>query len=145
MIDITDEMRELINSALANGNPCILGTASPTGEPSVGFRGSMMVFDSQHLAYWERAKRAGLAHISANPKVIVMFRDPKARKSWKFHGHATVHHDGPIREQVMARVVPQELVPDPERLGFAILIRVDRILSPRGEVLQQREDTAAAP
>ena len=144
MIDITEEMRELINNALANGNPCILGTASATGEPSVGLRGSMMVFDSDHLAYWERTKRAGLAHISANPKVIVMFRDPKARQTWKFHGHATVHEDGDLRAQVMARVVERELAPDPERKGFAVLIRVDWITNARGEVLQQRE-TASPP
>ena len=64
MIQIDDEMRELIDNALANGTPCILATASPTGEPGVGLRGSMMVFNSDSLAYWERTKRAGLVSIS---------------------------------------------------------------------------------
>lgn len=142
MISITDEMRDAVDNALANGTPCIMATASSTGEPSVSLRGSMMVFDSEHLAYWERAKRAGLAHIRENPKVVIMYRDPKARKAWKFHGHATVYEDGPIREQVLARVVPAELTPDPERKGFAILIRVDRIALLRGDIVQQRDGTA---
>ena len=81
MINIDDEMRELIDNALANETPCILATASPTGEPGVGLRGSMMVFNSESLAYWERTKRAGLEHIQANPKVVVMYRDPVARKA----------------------------------------------------------------
>ncbi len=139
MIDITDEMRDLIDNALANRTPCILATASPTGEPSVGLRGSMMVFDSDSLAYWERTKRAGLEHIQANPKVVVMYRDPVARKAWKLHGEAQLYPDGPIRDQVMARVVQTELDRDADRQGIAVIIRLNRLMTMAGEVLQQRD------
>ena len=71
MITLTQEMRERINNALANRTPCILATASATGEPSLGYKGSMMVFDDEHLAYWERARRGLLEHIEQNPKVTV--------------------------------------------------------------------------
>ena len=111
-------MRQLIDNALADGNPCILVTASPTGEPGVSFRGSMMVYDDDSLAYWKRTQRAGLEHIKANPKVVVMYRNPTERKAWKFHGDATVYRDGSVREQVMERVVQRELDLDPERNGL---------------------------
>ena len=139
MISITDEMRVEIDNALASGNPCILATASPNGEPDVGLRGSVMVFDDESLAYWERGKRTGLANMEVNPNVVVMYRNPSERKAWKFYGEATVYREGGLREQVMARVVDAEIDRDPERAGFAVIIRVKQIVNLLGEVLQQRD------
>ena len=51
MIKLIDQMHELIDNALANGCPCILATAAPDGEPDIGYKGSMMVFDDESLAY----------------------------------------------------------------------------------------------
>jgi len=138
VIHFTEEMRRLIDNNLADGCPCIMATASPTGEPGVSFRGSMMVFGDDCLAYWERTKRAGLEHVEANPKVAVMYRNPKERKSWKFHGEATLVKEGPLWEAVKAKVVQQELDRDPSGQGFAVVIRVNRILNLGGEVLQER-------
>lgn len=136
MIQFTDEMRRLINNNLADGCPCIMATASPTGEPGVSFRGSMMALDGESLAYWDRTKRAGLEHVEANPKVVVMYRNPKERKSWKFHGDVTVVREGPLREAVRAKIVKEELDRDPNGEGFAVIIRVNRIMTLGGDVLQ---------
>jgi general stress protein 26 len=138
MIKLTDEMREAVNNALANGCPCVLATAGSDGEPDIGYKGSMMIFDDQSLAYWERTRRQHLKNVTANPKVVVLFRDGKTRVNWRFHGTATVHDQGPIRDQVMARVVAAELEKDPERKGSAVIIRVDKVTSLGGEVLQSR-------
>jgi hypothetical protein len=138
MIALTDQMRDLVDNALANGCPCILATASATGEPDVGFKGSTMIFDSESLAYWERTRRQHLKNLSENPRVVVLFRDPKTRINWRFHGVATVHQEGPLREQVMARTVKDELDKDPERKGAAVVIRVDKVTNLAGEVLQTR-------
>jgi hypothetical protein len=138
MIKILDQMRELINPALENGCPCILATASADGEPDIGFKGSMMVFDDESLAYWERTKRQHLKNITANPKVVVLFRDAKTKVAWRFHGVATVHESGPVRDQVMARTVPAELEKDLERKGAGVVIRLDKITNMGGQVLQSR-------
>jgi hypothetical protein len=138
MIKLTDQMRELVDNALANGCPCVLATAGPDGEPDIGYKGSMMIFDDQSLAYWERTRRQHLKNITANPKVVVLFRDGKTRVNWRFHGTATVHDQGPMREQVMGRVVAAELEKDPERKGSAVVIRVDKVTNLGGETLQTR-------
>jgi predicted pyridoxine 5'-phosphate oxidase superfamily flavin-nucleotide-binding protein len=138
MIHMTDEMRDLIDHALANRTPCILATASKSGQPNMSYRGSMMVFDDESLAYWDRSKRLSLQQLEENPKVCVMFRHPEKRIAWRFMGEATLHRDGPVRDQVMARVVQPELDRDPERQGVAIVVRVTTILAATGEVLQQR-------
>ena len=50
MIQLTEEMRGLINNARSNGTPCILATASLDGMPNAGYRGTVMVFDDASLA-----------------------------------------------------------------------------------------------
>jgi general stress protein 26 len=138
MIAIIDQMKELVNNALANGSPCILATVSGDGEPDIGYKGSMMVFDDESLAYWERTKRQHMKNVKENPKVIVLFRDGKTNAAWRFHGTATMHEDGPIRDQVMARTVKEELDKDPEHKGAAVVIRLDKITNMGGQVLQSR-------
>jgi hypothetical protein len=138
MIKLIDQMRELVDNALANGCPCVLATVSADGEPDIGYKGSMMVFDDESLAYWERTRRQHLKNVQANPKVVVLFRDPKSRVNWRFHGAATVHEAGPVRDQVMARTVADELDKDPERKGAAVVIRVDKVTNLGGQVLQSR-------
>ena len=127
-VALTEEMAEFIDNAAAKGTPCMLTTVLPDGYPNPSFRGSMMVFDSERLAYWDRTLRGALASIQTNPKVAVLFRDPATRKSWRFYGDAELHRDGPLREQVMARTPQAELDRDPERKGVAVLIRVDRVV-----------------
>ena len=138
MIKIIDQMRELVDPALANGCPCILATVSADGEPDIGYKGSMMVFDDESLAYWERTKRQHLKNVTENPKVIVLFRDAKTKVAWRFHGKATLHESGPVWEQVMARKVPAELEKDPEHKGAAVVIKLDKITNMGGQVLQSR-------
>jgi hypothetical protein len=139
VINLTQEMRERINNALANRTPCILATASAMGEPSLGYKGSVMVFDNEHLAYWERARRGLLGHLEQNPKVVVWYSDLATRTHWQFQGEATVYKTGPIREQIMARTIQAELDRDPERKGYGVVIRVDKVTDLAGQVLQQRD------
>jgi uncharacterized protein len=138
MISISDQMKELIDNALANGSPCILATVSADGEPDIGYKGSMMVFDNESLAYWERTKRVHMKNVKENPRVIVLFRDAKTKAAWRFHGTATMHESGPVRDQVMARTVKEELDKDPERKGAAVVIRLDKITNMGGQVLSSR-------
>jgi len=51
---------------------------------------------------------------------------------------AEILTDGPVRAQIMERVNQFELAQDPERTGYAILIRVDRVRA-RNETIMERE------
>ena len=138
MISISDQMKDLVDNALANGSPCILATVSGDGEPDIGYKGSMMVFDNESLAYWERTKRVHMKNVKENPRVVVLFRDAKTKAAWRFHGTATLHESRAIRDQVMARTVKDELDKDPERKGAAVVIRLDKITNMGGQVLSSR-------
>ncbi len=136
MINLTDEMSKLVDNAYANGCPCIVATASASGDPDIGYKGSVMVFDSKSLAYWERTKRQHLKNLTENPRIIVLFRDLKAKVNWRFHGSVTIHEGGPVWEQVMSRTIKPELEKDPERKGLAVIIDVDKVTTMSGQVVQ---------
>lgn len=138
-IELTDEMAQAINNALVERMPCLMATASRDGMPDIGYRGSMMAFDKEHLAYWERSKGESLANLEENPKIVVMYRNPTTRLGWRFYGTATIHRDGDLRQQVMERVVQFELDQDPERQGYAIVIRVDRVRA-RNDTIMVRDE-----
>ncbi|HAL47726.1 MAG: pyridoxamine 5'-phosphate oxidase family protein [SAR202 cluster bacterium] len=139
MISITGEMRDHLNSALADRMPCLLGTASGDGQPQISIKGSILVYDDETLAYWERAKRSALENVGANPKVVVFYRNPAERVNLRFQGTATIHDSGPIKDEVANRAVEREMSRDPERNGVAVLIKVDRIIELSGNVLQERD------
>ena len=86
-------MRDLIDPALAKGTPCLVATASKDGSPNIGYKGSVMVFDDDSLAYWERTLQGTQHNVEENPNVMILFRDPATRAAWRFVGKATVHKD----------------------------------------------------
>ena len=139
MIQLDDQMAEAVNNAVADGTPCQIGTASASGMPNISYRGSVMVFDQEHIAFWERAKGGSLSNLAENPQIEIFYRNRDRGLSWRFYGRASIHASGLLREQVMARVIEVEIKQDPERTGIAVVIRVDRVANGRGETLQTRE------
>jgi hypothetical protein len=136
-IDLT-VYAEAIAIAWQEGTACVLATCG-TGGPDLGPKGSMMVFDKDHLAYWERSRGQSLANLREAPGAAVMYLNRERRKFLRFYGVATLYEDGDIRGQVMARTPEPELNFDPERKGVAVLIRVDRVTDPFAGGGQQRD------
>ena len=139
MIKIDDEMRGLINNGLADGFPCVVGTASHDGQPQISFKGSVLVYDQESLAYWERSKRSALENVGENSKVVILYRNTDKRIVWRFYGTATVHEGDAVREDVMSRTVQAELDRDPDRQGVAVVVRLNKIAELSGNVLQTRD------
>ncbi len=139
MIKFTEDMKKHVDNAYTYDIPMIVATASASGEPNMSFRGSFMAFDDEHLAFWDRTQQRGLSQIEENPQALAMLVSFEHGVRLKFFGTATVHRDDDIREQVMARVVQPELDRDPDRVGIAILIKVNRITGLSGDVIQSRD------
>lgn len=138
MIDLT-QYADAVNGALADGVPCVLATVSEAGRPNLGFKGSVMVFDGEHLAYWERAGGQHLANLRVRPYVAVQYFNYSKGMYVRFYGEAELHEQGPVREQIMARVVAPELERDPGRKGYGVLIRVTDVSEPFKQMQAQAQ------
>ena len=136
-IELTEEMRDRINNALTEGHPMLVATASASGMPDLVYKGSLMVFDTDHLAFWERALGTTLSNLRENPQVCVMYRNPATRMAWKIFGVVELHESGEVRDAVMSRTIPLELDRDPERKGIGVVIRVDRVLELGKEIMRR--------
>ncbi len=120
-----NQYADAVNNAFYNLQVCVIATSNGN-EPDVALKGSFMVWDRDHLAYWERGLNETLAAIRANPHVAVLVR-PKGAPPMRFYGSARVIDDLEQREAIYQRVIPEEQGRDPEKKGFGVLIRVDRI------------------
>jgi uncharacterized pyridoxamine 5'-phosphate oxidase family protein len=105
-----------------------LVATSNDGQPDVALKGSLMVWDKDHLAWWERAKRETLAALGSNPRVAIFVRNPiRDRRTLRFYGTARVVDDPELRERVWDRVQQIEKDMDKDKQGVAVFVRVDRV------------------
>ena len=146
MIKTTDLMRTLLNAALADGTPCLVGTASKDGYPQISPKGSVVVFDDEHLCFWERSKRSALKRIEENPHLCVYYRNPARAAEIpyraaciRFYGDVRLVESGPERDKVWDLIPEAERKPDPEKKGTAVLVRLSRIEELNGTVIMQRD------
>lgn len=137
MITLTEEMREAFASALEDGTPALLATASAACLPDVAFKGSLIVWDEEHLAFWERSHGRTLRNVAENPNVCVLFRNAGRRLSWKLFGRARLIRSGELWERIMARMPAAELRLDPERQGIAVLIAIDEVRQGRQTIMSR--------
>ena len=135
MIDLT-EMAEFVDRSGPDGYAMLVATASKNGDPDLAFKGSVMVWDKDHLAFWERAHGVTLANLEENPKAALVYRNREAGKNWRFWGDVELLRNGPVREGIMGRTYQPELDRDPERKGVAVLIRINKV---GGTTSQQRD------
>ena len=139
MIKFTDDMKERVNKAFEDKKYCIWITTSEEGYPDVSFRGSTFVYDDDHIAFWDRSLGQSTTNLERNPNVCMLYYDGASRVGWRFYGKAAVHKEGETRQEILRRVCKAELDKDPERKGYGVLVRVDKIRGYSGfAVLQQR-------
>ncbi|HKQ63800.1 MAG TPA: pyridoxamine 5'-phosphate oxidase family protein [Methylomirabilota bacterium] len=143
MAVIPKALHEHINTAFP-ANVCLVATVLPNGFAQVTPRGSTMVYDDDHLALWERGKGSTTGNLRDKSKVTVFFRKPQLRESGllpkggiaRFYGEAEIHKSGPAYEEVWRRLVQPEKDRDPDKKGFAVLIKVARAEELDGQPLK---------
>jgi len=122
--DIVDNARTDHEQGLTTG----LVATSNDGQPDLALKGSLMVWDKDHLAWWERAKRETLAALRMNPRVAIFVRNPtRDRRTIRFYGEARVVDDPELRERVWHRTVQVEKDTDKDKQDVADVVRIDRV------------------
>jgi hypothetical protein len=136
---LSDKIKSMIRSAWDDGHPLIVATGGPDG-PSLGPKGSMIVYDDDHLAYWERTKGALLDNLRREPRVCVLYANFKAQRDGalesgylRFFGTAELHESGPIREKIFSMLLPREQTHVGADKGIGVLIKIAKAADIRGK------------
>ena len=122
----------------------LVGVIQPNGYAQITPRGSTMVYDDQHLALWERGKGSTNKLLHDGTKVTVFLRKPALREAGllpkggvaRFYGTAKLHKSGAVYDKVWEKLVQPEKDRDPQKKGFAVLIKVERAEDLDGEPLK---------
>ncbi len=145
MIQMTDAIRSVLNSALADGTPALLGTATKDGHPQISPKGSIVVFNDDTLCFWERSNRSAAHHLAENPHVAVYYRNaakassiPFRAGAIRFYGDASVANAAD-RDMVWELIPEAERKPDPEKKGTAFLNRLTSVEELSGNVVMKRD------
>jgi hypothetical protein len=136
-------LHEHINTAFP-ATPTLVGVVMPDGYAQISPRGSTMVYDDRHLALWERGKGSTNKLLQTGAKATVFLRKPALRESGllpkggiaRFYGTVTVHRSGEVYDRVWQQLIQPEKDRDPEKKGYAVLIRVERAEDLDGEPLK---------
>jgi hypothetical protein len=122
--EIVDNARTDHEQALTTG----LVATSNDGQPDLALKGSLLVWDKDHLAWWERSKRETLAGVGVNPRVAIFVRNPtRDRRTLRFYGEARIVDDPDLRQRIWDRVLQVEKDMDKEKQGVAVIVRIDRL------------------
>jgi uncharacterized protein len=144
MVKIPRALHEPINTAFP-ANVCLVATALPNGFAQVTPRGSTMVYDDEHIGLWERGSGSTAEHMTDGTKVTVYFRNPALRESGllprggiaRLYGTARIYRSGHEYEEVWRRLVQPEKDRDPDKKGYAVLVKIERAEDLAGEPLKQ--------
>jgi len=118
---------EIIDNARTDNNSGVVATIGRDG-PDVGLKGSLMVWDRDQIAWWERTLRETYAAIQNDPRVCVLVRNPtRDRRTIRLYGRAAIVDDAALRERIWERVIQIEKDMDKDKKGTAVLVRVDRV------------------
>jgi hypothetical protein len=125
------QFSEIVDNARTDGDrgqsTGVVATSND-GQPDVALKGSLMVWDAEHLAWWERGRAETEAGVRANPRVAVMVRNlTRDKRTIRFYGEALIVEDLELRDRIWERVIQAEKDTDPEKNGVAVLVRVDRV------------------
>ena len=142
MAKIPKALHEHINTAFP-ANVCLLGSALPDGFAQITPRGGTMVYDDEHIGLWERGSGSSAAAMRDGSKLTIYFRKPSLREEGllprggiaRFYGTAKIYKSGPVYEEVWRRLVQPEKDRDPDKKGYAVLIKVERAEDLAGEAL----------
>ena len=138
---LSEKHKTFIENAWTDGYPCLIATTGKDG-PNISPKGSLVVFDDQHLAYWERSKKKALENVGQDRRVCVMYANFKAQRDGaleagflRFWGTVELYPTGPIREAIFAKLSKREQEHEGADTGIRVLVKLDRATANRGKPL----------
>ena len=142
MAKIPLKLHNHINSAFPK-NVVLVGTALDDGFAQISPRGSVIVYDDETLGFWDRGKGRTHDTVKNGSKVTFYYRNTDLREDGtlpkggiaRFYGTAEIYHEGQVWDDVYDRMAAPERERDPEKLGSAVLVKVERAEDLSGSML----------
>ena len=94
---LTAEMKRVV----AEQRLAYVATVCSDGTPNVSPKGTIAVWDDEHLVFADIRSPGTIANLKKNPAVELNIVDPFVRKGYRFKGTGTVIADGELFKQIV--------------------------------------------
>jgi uncharacterized protein len=127
-VQLTVDMKRVVTEQRL----AFIATVCPDGTPNLSPKGTIAVWDDDHLVFADIRSPGTIANIKKNPAVEVNIVDPFVRKGYRFKGVGQVIVNGPLFEEIMRFyrsrwVDTARSKAEPSIRGF-VLVKVERAL-----------------
>jgi predicted pyridoxine 5'-phosphate oxidase superfamily flavin-nucleotide-binding protein len=95
---LTEDMKRVVREQRL----AFVATVSEDGTPNLSPKGTIAVWDDEHLAFADLRSPGTVANVRERPVVEINVVDPIARTGYRFKGRATVLDEGPELEAAVA-------------------------------------------
>ena len=96
---LTEDMKRVVREQRLG----FIATVSPDGSPNLSPKGTMLVWDDDHLAFADICSPGTMANLNLNPAIEINLVDPFIRKGYRFKGTAEIHAEGPVLAEFIQR------------------------------------------
>ncbi len=141
---LSDTIKTLIRNAWDDGHPCLVATVGPLG-PNITPKGSMIVYDDAHLAWWERSKKGAYDNLTHDNRVCIIYANFQAQRDkvlesgfLRFYGKVELIESGPVHAKIFSMLVPREQTHVGADTGVAAVARIEKAIDARGKDLMAR-------
>jgi predicted pyridoxine 5'-phosphate oxidase superfamily flavin-nucleotide-binding protein len=127
-MQLTPDMRAVIETSQL----CFAATVSPDGRPNLSPKGTIRVWDDEHLFFLDIASPQTRANLERSAALELNVVDQLSRRGYRFAGAATLHYpESAVYEEALRRVYGD--VTPSTRPSAVVLLAVERaapVLSP---------------
>ena len=96
-VKLTADMKRVVKEQRL----AFVATVCPDGTPNLSPKGTIAVWDDDHLIFADIRSPGTIANIKKNPAVELNVVDPFARKGYRFKGTGKVIVDGELFQEIM--------------------------------------------
>ena len=117
---ITDDMRAVIQAA----HLCFAATVTPDGKPNLSPKGTIRVWDGDHIFFLDIFSPNTRANLQTTPFIEVNVVEQLSRRGYRFFGRAELHVDDDVYREATRRIYGEEGAKYP--VEAVVLIKVER-------------------
>jgi uncharacterized protein len=132
-LDMADKLTADMKRVVAEQRLAFVATVCPDGTPNLSPKGTIAVWDDNHLVFADIRSPGTITNLRKNPAVEINLVDPFARKGYRFKGVGEVIVDGELFQQIMnfyrGRWVDSVRSKAEARIRGFVLVRVESALA----------------
>jgi predicted pyridoxine 5'-phosphate oxidase superfamily flavin-nucleotide-binding protein len=123
MATLTADMQRVVEAELG-----FVSTVCPDGTPNLSPKGTIAVWDDDHLVFADLRSPGTVENLRLNPSIEVNVVDQLVRKGYRFKGSAEVHTEGDTFERGIQFYERRGTVRARERIRGIVIMTVERAL-----------------